>query len=207
MDLHCRCKYFCKSPALVLYNTKTKSARRLLEGHSSVVAENFVPVAQGVKMLIFGIFAIRPGVDSIALDRNGDWLYYAAVTSQWLYRIPTKALRDPQLSEKQLAQKVEKFAPKTVSDGITTDLKGNVYITDFEHSAIHMIGQDKKLTTLLRDKRLRWPDGLSFGPEQSLYITCSALQHVIMKSQSEIKQHAPYHIWRFRPGYHGIAGH
>ena len=41
-----------------------------------------MPVVQGVRMELFGLFTVRPGVDSIALDDAGEWLYFAPVTSR-----------------------------------------------------------------------------------------------------------------------------
>jgi sugar lactone lactonase YvrE len=196
-----------KRPALVVYDLETQRARRLLEGHVSVEAEPFVPVVQGREMLLFGIVAIRPGVDSIALDRRGQWLYYASVTAQNLYRIRTRDLDDEALSPQELAARVEVFAAKTMSDGITTDFRDNVYLSDLENSAILRLGRDRNLVTLLKDPVLRWPDGFSFGPGGWLYVTCSALHHVIGRSADHVRAHAPYQIYRFQPGVRGVAGH
>jgi sugar lactone lactonase YvrE len=197
---------FKKTPAIIVYDITAKKARRLLENHPSVQAEPFIARLPGRDMVIFGIFTIRPGVDSIALDKKGEWLYYAAVTSSNLYRIKTADLNDQSLTADSLAAKVETFAPKTMSDGISMDLDGNVYITDMEHSAILALGQDRKLKTLLKDERLRWPDGLSFGPDNWLYMTCSSLHHVIFQSAAHIKSQAPYQIFRFKPGPAGVPG-
>jgi hypothetical protein len=62
------------------------------------------------------------------------------------------------------------------------------------------------LTTLIKDPRLRWPDGLSFGPDHWLYVSDSALQDVMFKSKKYIRSKAPYYIFRFKPGPRGIAG-
>ena len=179
----------------------------MLEGHESVTPGDYVPVVQGRSMLIFGIFAIRPGVDSIALDREGEWLYFAPVTSDHMYRVPRSALDDEELSPAALEGRVERFALKTMSDGITTDVDGNVYLTDPEGSAIAVLGPDRRLRTLVADPRLRWPDGFSFGPDGWLYVTCSSLHHVIMRSRSHVREHAPYQIFRFKPGPAGVPGH
>ena len=198
---------FAKTPALVVYDVVARSSRRLLDGHESVTPENYVPVVQGRTMLIFGIFAIRPGVDSIALDRRGEWLYFAPVTSNHMYRVRRTDLDDAAQGGTGIADRVERFALKTASDGITTDLEDNVYLSDPDNSAIVVLQPDGRLRTLVKDPKLRWPDGFSFGPGGWLYVTCSALHHVIMKSGDHVRANAPYQIYRFRPGPLGLAGH
>jgi hypothetical protein len=60
---------------------------------------------------------------------------------------------------------------------------------------------------VVKDPMLRWPDGLSFGPDGWLYLTCSSLQHVLFVSGATMRAHAPYQIYRFRPGATAPAGH
>lgn len=198
---------FGKSPAIVVYEVEQKRCRRLLEQAPSVMPDPYIPVVQGRTMLVFGIFAIRPGVDSIALDTAGEWLYHAAVTAEAMYRVRAADLLDPKLSAAELEGRVELYAPKTMSDGITIDQDGNLYLSDPEHDSVVMLGPDRKLQTLVRDTRLRWPDGFSFGPDGWLYVTCSALHHVIGCLPSHIRTQAPYQIFRFRPGPTGVPGH
>jgi len=197
---------FGKTPSILVYDIKSRYCRRVLEKDPSVMPENYIPVVQSRKMLIFGIFAIRPGVDSIALDKSGEWLYFAPVTNNYMYRIHTKYLKDDSLSEIQLSSHVEKFALKTMSDGLTMDIENNIYITDPEHSAIVRLTPNRKLETLLKNSHIRWPDGLGFGPDGWLYMTCSALHQVIGKTPGFMKSHAPYQIYRFKPGEAGIPG-
>lgn len=198
---------FAKTPALLVYQRSDGKVRRLLEGHPSVSAEPYYITIDGEPIEPLGLFAVRPGVDSIALDRKGEHLYFAAVTATKMYRVPVAALHDSGLTDSQLAEKVEAWADKTESDGITTDDAGNVYLTDPEHDAIVRMKPDGTLETLLVDERLRWPDGFSFGPDGWLYVTCSALDHVILKSQEHIAAHAPYHVYRFKPGPTATPGH
>lgn len=198
---------FGLTPALVVYDVAQKKARRVLEGHASVTAENYLPVVQGRRMEIFGLFGIRPGVDSIGLDKAGEWLYFAPVTALKMYRILAADLRNPELDDAALAARVEAFADKSMSDGITLDRNGTIYISDPEHSAVLTLNQDRQLQTLLQDEHLRWPDGFSFGPDGWLYMTCSSLQTVIGRPASSIARHAPYQIYRFRPGAEGVPGH
>ena len=198
---------FAQSPALIAFDLAKQEARRLLEGHESVEAEDYYITVDGSPIEVFGLFAVRPGVDSIALDGAAEWLYFAAVTARKMYRVRASDLDNNTLTPGELAERVEVFGDKSQSDGITIDDAGRIYLTDPEHNAVIRMNADASLTTLLRDDRLRWPDGFSFGPDGWLYVTCSALQHVIMKSSSHVAEHGPYHIFRFQPGATAHAGH
>jgi len=193
-------------PALIVYDVAHRTSRRVLDGHPSVEAMNYVTQTPGRDMKVLGLFTVRIGVDSIALDSHGEWLYYGPFTGDRLYRVPTRTLADPALSAAALAAAVENWAPKTLSDGLSMDARDTVYVTDPEHSAILTIGQDRTLRTLLKDPRLRWPDGLGFGPDGWLYVTCSALHQVMFRMSSAVEAHAPYQIYRFRPGTEGMPG-
>lgn len=194
-------------PALIVYDIHQQTARRLLTDHPSVKPDHYIPNVEGEKMLMFGVFAIRPGVDSIALDRRGEWLYFAPVTDEHLHRIRVRDLQDATLNANALAERVERFAEKTMSDGITTDDAGRIYLSDLEHSAITILSPEGELQTLVRDKKLRWPDGFSFGPQGDLYVTASALQFVIAKPDSYIRAHAPYQIFRIKTDTTATPGH
>lgn len=198
---------FGKRPALIVVDVDTNRARRLLEGDVSVAPEPYYITVDDEPIEVLGLFAVRPGVDSIALDRKGEWLYFAAVTATKMYRVRTRDLNDPSLEPALLASRVEVFGDKTQSDGISIDEQGTLYLSDPEHDAVVAMRSDAKLETLLSDDKLRWPDGFSFGPEGWLYFTCSALQHVIMKSPDHVAAHAPYHIFRFKPGGTATPGH
>jgi sugar lactone lactonase YvrE len=196
-----------QTPAIVVYDVAARTSRRLLEGQPSLRPQGYVIQAPGRDMVVLGIYALHIGIDTIALDRAGEWLYYGPVNGARLYRVPAASLRDATLASDALASRIEDFGPKPISDGASTDDAGTVYLTDPEHSAVHAIGADRTLRTIVKDDRLRWPDGLSFGPDGWLYVTCSSLHHVLFVSGATMRAHAPYHIFRFRPGPSGAPGH
>lgn len=198
---------FLDKPALVLYNVSKKTARRVLERHPSVMAENYIIQAPGRDMMLFGFLPLRIGVDSIVLDRRGEYLYYGPVNGDRLHRVATEYLDDAELSPEELAAHVEDYGPKPISDGLSIDVQNGIYLTDPEHSAILRSRSDKQLETVVKDARLRWPDGLSFGPDGWLYVSCSDLHQYMFLGGDNVARHRPYQVFRFKPGVEGIPGH
>jgi sugar lactone lactonase YvrE len=195
------------TPAVIVYDVATRTSRRLLDGHPSVRTEDYRIQAPGRDMTLFGLYTLRIGIDTIALDRRGEWLYFGPVTGATLWRVRTADLDDTSLSPDALGAKVEAFAPKPISDGASSDDQGRIYLTDPEHSAVLALEPGRRLRTLVKDPKLRWPDGLSFGPDGSLYVTCSALQDVLFRTAAARREHAPYQIYRFKPGGTAAPGH
>jgi sugar lactone lactonase YvrE len=197
--------FWRKSPALIVYDVETGEARRVLEKHASVTADEYV-IRNNDRDMAFlgGIVALRGGVDGIALGPT--WLYYGAISGSSLYRVRLRDLRDASLPAGQLANRVERIGDKPLSDGMSIDNEGNVYVTDVEHNSIFVAGPGRVPRTLIRSPALRWPDGLSFGPNGYLYIADSALAELILQSREHIEASGPYRIFRFKPGVDGIPG-
>jgi sugar lactone lactonase YvrE len=120
--------------------------------------------------------------------------------------VPARALADGELSPADLAAKVETLGKKPLSDGLSADLSGNVYITDVERGAVLRLAPGGQLSTIVRSPRIRWADGLSFGPDGWLYLADSALPDVLLRSRQHIQAHGPYNVYRFRPGTTGVPG-
>jgi sugar lactone lactonase YvrE len=197
--------FWRKSPAIIVYDVETGAARRVLEGHSSVSAENHM-IRNGDRDMEFlgGIVALRGGIDGMAL--GPEWLYFGAISGSGLYRVRLRDLRNEALPPGQLANRVERIGDKPLSDGMSIDVEGNVYITAIEHGSIFVAGPGRDLETLIHSHELRWPDALSFGPDGYLYIADSALAELILQSREHIEDSGPYRIFRFRPGVEGVPG-
>lgn len=197
--------FWRKKPAIIVYDVRTASARRVLEGHASVSAENNIIRSSGHTMtFVGGIVVLRGGVDGITL--GNEWLYYGALSGSSLYRVSLDELRNKSHPFSQLAASVERYASKPLSDGLSIDTEGTVYVTDIEHNSIFVVGNDREPRTLLRSPQIRWPDALSFGPDGWLYIADSALGDVVLQPRDHIKSQGPYKIFRFQPGAAGTPG-
>jgi sugar lactone lactonase YvrE len=198
-------------PALLVYDIAAGRARRVLQGHPSVAAERVDTVVEG-RTLRLAFLPIRVAVDSIVLDLPNEHLYFGPLSGTRLYRVRAAALRDPALSPAELGAAVEDYGPKPISDGITIDRDDNIYFTAIEDHAITVLHPPQagdeavRQATMVRDPRLIWPDGLSFGPDGWVYATDSQLNRVLFHSRRAIAKLGPDYIYRFRALAEGQPG-
>jgi sugar lactone lactonase YvrE len=194
-----------KKPAIVVYDVATRSARRVLESHRSVSAQNYL-IRTPIRNMSFlgGLVVFKAGVDGIALDANDEWLYFAAINQSGLFRVPVRDLTNETMPAQQLENRVERFSDKPLSDGLVAATSGEVYVTDVEHGAVIAIDEEQTLDTVIRSPRIRWADGLSFGPDGWLYLADSALPDLVLRSRNHIDAQGPYYIFRFDPGYDAV---
>ena len=161
--------------ALVVVDVTTGLARRILQGHPSVVPEDGIPLEidgqrHQTLRLDGSVANSQGGVSALALDRKGEWLYFGPMRSRRLYRIRTEHLRNSGLPAEKLAGLVEEYAAKPVCNGISLDSKGNVYVSDLGAKGIGVIAaNNKQYRVLATDSRVTWPDGLCFGTDGKLY--------------------------------------
>jgi sugar lactone lactonase YvrE len=199
--------FWAKRPAIVVYDTQTETARRVLNRDPSLYPQNWLIRNQIRDMSFFGgLLEMKTGIDGIALSRDDAWLYYGAMNHDTLYRIPTAALQDASKDDAALAELIEPVGKKPLSDGFSIDDENNVFITDVEHQAVVSMAPDGTLTTVVKDDRIRWADGLSFGPDGWLYLADSSIPDLVLQDAAHHAAVAPYHVWRFRPGTTGRAG-
>ena len=196
-----------KNPALIVYDIAGRKARRILESHRSVIAENYL-IQNSIKDLSFlgGLYTLKSGVAGIAIDEQNEWLYYAATNHGGLYRIRVRYVTDAALPESELAKQIERFSDKPLSDGLVSDMAGNIYITDVEHNAVSIVGSNRQPKTLIQSPDIRWASAISFGPDGYLYVADSAFPELVLETKGHITAAGPFVIYRFATGHIGIAG-
>lgn len=199
--------FFRQTPGLVIHDVATKTDRRVLDGHKAVEPEGYrVRTRDGVMSRVFGLVVMMPGLDTMALSVDGSTLFIGPMSGGTLYKVATADLLDASLSAEQLAARVVPFADKVLSDGASIDDAGNLYLTDVEHAGVARLSPEGKLQTLVNDPRIRWADGVSFGPDGWMYLADSAIPWIALKSRADIKAAAPYYVFRFKPGGSAPAG-
>jgi len=196
--------------AIIVVDTASGVARRVLEGHESVMAENMDLIIDGMPVRIRADDGteIRPrvGINPIAIDKPGEWLYYGPMHGRSMYRVRTADLRNSELTAEELAARVERWADKPICDGISIDDAGNIYLGDLAGNAIGVIGPDRNYRVLIADPRLSWVDAFSFGPDGYLYTVANQLHRSAVLNGGEAATIPPYLILRFKPLATGTTG-
>jgi sugar lactone lactonase YvrE len=85
-----------------------------------------------------------------------------------------------------------------VSHGMIADAKGNIYLSDSPNKAIKYFTPDGQLKTLVRDKRLIWPDTFAIGPDGYLYVTASQLNRSKKYNNGVDKTDYPYRLFKVK---------
>lgn len=185
--------------SLVVVDLKSGKARRLLAGHKSTQVEPGVTIRVDGKELIDQEKNKPPqfAADGIALDQKNGYLYYHALTGHTLYRIKTSYLNDEKLSKHDLESKVENLGQTPAPDGMLEASDGSLYLTDVKGGAIlHWDLASRKTTTVIQNKRLLWPDTMSWGPTGSLYVTASQIENMPKFNAGKSTRTEPYKLYK-----------
>jgi sugar lactone lactonase YvrE len=182
---------------ILVVDLNSGKARQLLQAHYSVHSDpNFKFIIDGKELTKENV-PMKMHSDGIALSPDGIWLYYKPLTDDKLYRLKTEDLRNESLSAQQLAAKVQDLGRFVTTDGMTFDPAGNLYVGDLQKSAIVKISPDLKMSTLIQDDRLIWPDSYSVR-NGYLYVSCSQIQKQPEYNQGQNKRTSPYTIYRIK---------
>ena len=155
--------------ALVALDLESGVARRLLQDQPATKAE------PGVGVTVEGRpFDMPVHCDGIALDPDGDIVYFQALTGRTLWCIPGAVLRDAGLSADDLVLELAIVGEGAASDGLLW-YRGKVLLTAIEDNAIIAVSPRGTAHTVISDPRLKWPDSLALGTDGAIWITTSQI--------------------------------
>lgn len=192
------------SSQLLVFSVDDHHVRTVIDGDVSVQPENWVmrTIEGKPYRLMYGLLNFAVGIDGIEISDDQHWLYIASMTHSRLYRVPLADVLNENLTPGEVAMNIEDLGKKPMSDGITIDKSGNVIITDVEHGGLTSFNPvTKKSVTLVRSKEICWADGVSAGPDSSLYFTDSAIpkyigEFALPPSEMLVLKNKPYYIYK-----------
>ncbi len=186
-----------KGGGIIVVDLTSGKMRRVLSTHPSVKSDPaYKYIVDGRELMKDGKPA-KFNSDGIALTPGGDYIYYKPLTDDKLYRIKTEFLRDLNMSDTALNGKVEDLGHFASTDGMIFDKGGNLYFGDIQNYRIIRIDKDLKMTTLVQDQRLIWPDSYSIA-DGYLYISCSQIQKQPEYNNGVNKRTSPYTVYRLK---------
>lgn len=184
--------------AIVVVDLANEQARRVLENDPSVKPEPNLQLRVGGNVLIDPEKEqpLAIASDGLALDEEGRWLYYKALTGRTLYRVPVDDLEASVRTRVDLGNRVERLGQVPASDGLTFH-EGKIYLTAIEDNAVVRFDPTSRTSELIvRDPRLHWPDSFAFGTDGTLYVTTSQIHLTPRFNRGETRVRDPYRLFR-----------
>ncbi|KAF2705902.1 hypothetical protein K504DRAFT_459989 [Pleomassaria siparia CBS 279.74] len=174
-------------PGFIILDLGTGESWRRLTQHPSVLrVDRDVPSYQGrpfyQRTIGIPIQTLREGLDGIQISPDGSRIYYSALTTNYLYSIPTANLLTPPtdpLAELAAANNVTNHGQRGGNaNGFEGDSNGLIYQLMPEHNAIYYYDPaDLQTKPFVRDPRIIWPDGASIAEDGYLYMNINQLPY------------------------------
>jgi sugar lactone lactonase YvrE len=175
-------------PGFIMLDLGTGESWRRLTQHPSVLrVDRDVPSYQGMpfyqRSIGTPIQTLREGLDGIQVSPDGETVYYSALTSTYLYSVPTKNLRsrvsENPLAEIEAANNVTNHGQRGGNaNGFEGDTNGLIYQLIPEHNAVYAYNPATLQTEpFVRDPRIIWPDGASIGEDGYMYLNINQLPY------------------------------
>ena len=189
-------------PAIVVVDLETGEARRLMEAN-----ENFMPEIRDI-VIDGSLVGMKTddgksvphhlSLNPITIDPQNEWVYFGGVNGTKVFRVPAEVLASD-MSDDEMAAKIELYGPKPPSDGIKVDGNGNVYITDIEANGIGVTTKDNYELIAQDDVLLKWVDGLAIDDEGYVYGTQNHLHGNPVLNEGVDESEKPFRIIRIKP--------
>jgi len=189
---------------IIVVDLATGKSHRRLHAHPSTLPDkDFLPLVEGQPLMN------RPksgkptpltiGSDGIAISPDGKHLYYCPLASRRLYRVRTDALLAQKVGEDEVSKAVESLGTRPfASDGLESDDKGRLYLTNYEDNAVMRRNTDGSYQTLVCDPRVLWPDTLSLAADGYLYFTANQLHRQAQFHGGKDLRKTPYALFRVK---------
>ena len=185
---------------IVILDLKTGQSWRVLSGHKVTAPEADKQININGKTPTLGGKKASIGVNPITISPDEKWVYFGSMNGTSIYRIPSEVLGNPDISSKKLIEKIERYGYKAISDGISIDDKGNIYVTDLNDSAIGVTSADGKYKILYQNKeKFQWLDSIAATHDGFMIVNTNKLHLSATLNAGKNESKPPYYIIKFKP--------
>ena len=192
--------------AFIIVDMKTGKTRRVLEGTRSTLPENTPTVINGKHLAVNGK-DLLVGNDGITADANFEYIYYGPLNGPKIYRIRTLDLVNENFTDSDLDSKIETYSDKPNNGGMSIDKEGNLYLTALETNSVTVVlAKDRSVKTVVQDKNMVWPDGVSYNHVDGfMYVSAAQVNKGAPFNDGKDQSTKPFYIFRFKPLVEGVS--
>lgn len=161
---------------IVVLDLKTGDSYRALDNATHKVLANL----DGITFPTTGLWTNKVNSDGIELSKDGEILYFTALTGNILYKIPTEILRNKNLTTQNRADAIEvENATNVPTDGMLL-LGDKLYMADLSCESIwqYDLVSGRGLTLDLGET-IRWADSFATDVDGNIYFTTSQINYPV----------------------------
>lgn len=195
------------SNAIIVVDLATGQSRRRLNDHPSTKPDGKVTVLVEGKPVLEQSPVGKPrpvkfGADGIALSADGERVFYRPISSRRLYSVSADALNDPAMTDAQVATTVVDHGQTAITDGMESDARGRLYLTDVENNAVRRLtppsraGRSARGEVIASSPDLLWPDTLAVAADGHVYVTANQLHRQPQFNNGRDLRQKPYALYR-----------
>lgn len=190
------------SPGLIVLDLKSGHGRRVLDGHPSTVAQTPL-VAEGKVLRDPKGKPVNIHADQLEVSPDGEWLYYQACSGS-MWRITTKFLDEPSLTDAQLNSVAKPFAETPSTGGTAIAADGTIYLSDVNKKRILKISPEGTISTVIEDPRLIWVDAMWIDDAGYLLMPAAQLNRSAGLNDGNDIVEQPITLYRLQIGKKGV---
>ena len=185
-------------PGLIVLDLESGKARRALHHQTSTTDQKPLRGPDGKALRDPQGKLVKIHADQMEFSPDGANFYFQACDGP-MYRMPTRFLKND-VTDVQRARQVQLFAKTATTSGTAIDAKGNVYVGNAEKSRIERYAPDGRMSIVVADPRLVWPDAMWIDSKGGLLIPASQMNRTAGLNGGKERTVFPVSVYRLALG-------
>ncbi|WP_246797578.1 major royal jelly family protein [Burkholderia perseverans] len=187
--------------AILVLNLDDGSVRRRFDGMPFVRARPNDRIVVNGKVLTAGDGQpLKVNADPLEVSPDGRYFYFGPLSGP-LSRIETRLLDDDSMSDADLARQVTVWFENPPVGGTAMGADGSLYYTPLADNTLMRRAPDGTLSTIVRDRRLRWVDAPFLDGRGNILLPVPQIDGAPAFNHGHSTIHLPIQLYRVRlPG-------